>query len=297
MEYHADRFTDYSLIVKEDINTVAILPANITKDNVVISHQGLTYGGLIIKRDEKLVDTIIFFREVLKYLHDNGIETFIYKEMPYFYNDLPSDELQYALFLLDAKLIGRDACSMIKNTVRLPYQKRRRMAIKNARKEGVEIRFDNDFEAFWNKILIPNLSTRHNKEPVHSLKEILSLQEKFPNNIKQLNAYLNGEIMAGVTIFETPNVARGQYTSGSVEGRRNGSLDLLFDYVINEVYKDKPHFDFGNSNEEWGRILKQGLLDWKEGFGGRTYSHNFYEIKTRNYVFLDKIEQESKLSV
>ena len=292
MEYHSDRFTDSSLIVKHDINTVAVFPANITNDNVVVSHQGLTYGGLVVKKEEKLVDVIVFFREILKYLHTSGIETLRYKEIPSFYNDIPSDEMQYAFFLAEAKLIGRDACSMIKNSFRLPYQKRRRAAIKNAKEEGVEIRFDNDFDVFWNEILIPNLMTRHNTEPVHSLAEIKALYEKFPKNIRQINAYLNNKIMAGVTIFETNTVARGQYTSGSAEGRRNGSLDLLFDIVINETYKDKPFFDFGNSNESLGKVLKQGLLEWKEGFGGRTYSHNFYEVKTANYVLLDKVAQE-----
>ncbi|MFT6748422.1 MAG: hypothetical protein ACJAQ1_000334, partial [Flavobacterium sp.] len=45
MEYHSDRFEDFSLLVfnnKEKL--VAILPAN-RVDESVFSHQGLTYGG------------------------------------------------------------------------------------------------------------------------------------------------------------------------------------------------------------------------------------------------------------
>jgi hypothetical protein len=33
------------------------------------------------------------------------------------------------------------------------------------------IKEESNFEQFWNKILIPNLSGRHNAEPVHSLKK------------------------------------------------------------------------------------------------------------------------------
>jgi len=42
MEYHKDRFNDYSLLVYKDQKLFGLLPANITNDTVV-SHQGLTY--------------------------------------------------------------------------------------------------------------------------------------------------------------------------------------------------------------------------------------------------------------
>ena len=44
MEYHSDRFQDYSLIVLDGEKWVAVLPANVV-ENQVFSHQGLTYGG------------------------------------------------------------------------------------------------------------------------------------------------------------------------------------------------------------------------------------------------------------
>ena len=41
MEYHADRFTDYSLLVYEGNKLLALLPANRSGD-VLYSHAGLT---------------------------------------------------------------------------------------------------------------------------------------------------------------------------------------------------------------------------------------------------------------
>ena len=53
MEYHADRFTDASLLVLSEKGAViAVLPAN-RVDDVVYSHQGLTFGGLIINNQMK----------------------------------------------------------------------------------------------------------------------------------------------------------------------------------------------------------------------------------------------------
>ncbi len=290
MDYHADRFRDFSLVCRNENGAVlAMMPANQSADNVVVSHQGLTYGGLVVSRDEKLKDMVILFKEILRYYQDNGIDKIVYKEIPAIYNDVPSDEMQYLLFILEARLVRRDACAVIRNASRFPYQRRRSSAIKHARALGVEIRQDNDFEAFWSQILEPNLMNRHGVRPVHSVAEIQMLHNRFPDQIKQFNAYFQGKIMAGVTIFEMDRLARAQYTSGSAEGRKNGSLDLLFDTLINHVYSHKDYIDFGNSNEDNGHVLNLGLLDWKEGLGARTYAQNFYEIQTANYTLLDKL--------
>ena len=47
MDYHADRFTDASLMVYREQKLYALLPANI-KDDILTSHGGLTYGGMVM---------------------------------------------------------------------------------------------------------------------------------------------------------------------------------------------------------------------------------------------------------
>ena len=62
MEYHSDRFEDFSLLVFDEKNTLkAILPANRVQD-VLHSHQGLTYGGLIFNQNSKM-QVCSFFRQ------------------------------------------------------------------------------------------------------------------------------------------------------------------------------------------------------------------------------------------
>ena len=53
IEYHKDRFEDFSLMVFDNEKLVAVLPAN-KVGNEIFSHQGLTYGGLVINEKSKL---------------------------------------------------------------------------------------------------------------------------------------------------------------------------------------------------------------------------------------------------
>ena len=288
VEYHADRFNDNSLIVYENGKISAIIPANIDIDNVFHSHQGLSYGGFVFKRNENLNNILRFIHATLKYLSLKGITRIKYKSLPKFYSTIGSDEVEYALFLLDAKLIRRDTALAINLKDKIEYQNRRTRAIKKAKKIGVIIDIGS-FESFWNEILTPNLTQRFGVKPVHSLKEIELLAKYFPANIKQFNAYLDGRIIAGTTIFETPNVAHAQYISAIQEGRENGGLDFLFSFLIENVFADKDYFDFGISNENNGKSLNHGLLDWKEGFGGRTFAHDFYEIETSKFGQLENL--------
>ena len=146
------------------------------------------------------------------------------------------------------------------------------------------------FEIFWNELLIPNLKERYNVSPVHTLEEIKYLKLKFPTKIKQFNVYLDKKIIGGVTIFETNNVIHPQYIAGNKDfNNLYGGLDFLYDYLINNVYRESKYFDFGISNENNGLQLNEKLHYWKESFGARTVVQNFYEIETKNYKLLENV--------
>ena len=289
MEYHSDLFVDFSLLIFENGKIVGLLPANLDDLGNVISHQGLSYGGFIFNNEEKLNNISKYIYSTLKFFSENHIDTLIYKSFPRFYNTTGSDEVEYNLFLLKANLYRRDSALLINLQNKIKFQNRRKRSIKKAKKLNIEIIETNCFSEFWNKILIPNLKLKHRTVPVHSLDEIELLSSRFPENIKQYNALLDNKIVAGTTIFETPTVAHAQYISASEEGRNNGGLDFLFDQLINDKYSNKNYFDFGISNENQGKSLNHGLLDWKEGFGGRAFSHDFYEISTKNFNLLENI--------
>ena len=101
--------------------------------------------------------------------------------------------------------------------------------------------------------------------------------------------YHKNQIVAGATIFQTKNVAHVQYIGSTPEKNTLGSLDFLFHKLITEIYVNHKYFDFGNSHENGGMQINQGLNYWKEGFGARSLTHDFYEIETSNFKKLDNI--------
>ena len=288
MEYHRDRFEDYSLVVQKDQKMVALLPAN-RKGAEVHSHQGLTYGGLLLGKKLKFNETLLIFQAVLQYLHVEGIETLHIKLIPANYHKIPSDELEYLLFISEATLTRVDVSSVIEQAAKLKIQSNRLQGVKKADKQGLKIKEDASFKAFWAKILEPNLKEKHQTKPVHSVEEIEKLAHRFPKNIRQFNVWKGDEIVAGATLFETETVVRVQYISANADKQQLGSLDFLFQYLIENCYADKKFFDFGISNENQGKNLNQGLLYWKETFGARSIACKFYEVNTANYTKFDSV--------
>jgi hypothetical protein len=286
MEYHSDRFTDYSLLVYKDDLLYAVLPANIVGDKLY-SHKGLTYGSLVLSKSAKLLYTFEAFKALLAFLNAKAISTLELRNIPTFYNTMPSDELSYFLFKANATLIKRDALMVIDTSTKIKFQKNRREGINKAKRNGLTIAVEHNFEGFWNEILIPNLQKKHGVAPVHSLEEIQLLAAKFPDHIKQVNVYKDNVIVAGTTLFLTKTTIHPQYVSGNSDKNAFGSLDLAYDYIINHFDSSKRYFDFNISSEENGTALNSGLIFWKESCGARTYVADNYLIDTACYKTLD----------
>lgn len=286
MEYHSDRFEDFSLLIfDEKKKLVAVLPAN-KVDNKLFSHQGLTYGGLVYKDNLKLEVIINIFHDVLKFLNEIGFEKITIKCIPRIYHVKPADEILYILFLLDAELKRRDSLAVLDLEIQNTISKGRMEGVEKGIKNDLKIVEESSFEEFWNSVLIPNLKEKHNALPVHSLKEIEYLHTKFPKNIKQFNVYKNNEIVAGATIFESSQVTHAQYISANSTKNELGSLDFLFYNLITSVFKEKKFLDFGISNENNGKILNSGLSFWKESFGASSIIQDFYEVLTSKFINL-----------
>ena len=96
MDYHADRFQDHSLLFYLGERLLAVLPAHQSGDTLC-SHNGLTYGGLVMSPRLTVVQTMNLFRELNDYLRGEGFRHVSYKCIPWIYHRLPAEEDLYAL--------------------------------------------------------------------------------------------------------------------------------------------------------------------------------------------------------
>lgn len=276
MDYHADRFDDNSFMFYHKGKLKAVLPANVAGDTLY-SHQGLTYGGLLLDKKATVEDVLECFDSLNSWLRENAISKVVYKALPWIYQQYPSEEDLYALtWKCKAQLISRNIASTIVVDNKLKFAESRKSGIRKALSLNIEVGESNDVDGFWH-VLEDNLGNRYNAKPVHTASEMKLLMSRFPNNIKLYVAKMNGEIVGGTLIYVTPQVVHTQYISASVEGKKHGALDLLFDYIINKVYANCRYFDFGKSTEQGGAYLNEPLIFQKEGFGGRGVCYDWYQ--------------------
>ena len=282
MDYHQDRFLDHSLMIYKDEKLLSVVPAH-QKEDVLHAHQGLTYGGFVWHKKIKFTQAFDCFKGVLAYAHDHGINTLNLKEIPRIYAQIPSDELDYFLHRAGAQCVKKDVALVIDYENALGFEKNRREGLNKARRLELRVVCDDNFEEFWNSILIPELATKHHAKPVHSLEEIKLLAGRFPQQIKQVSVYHKDKLVAGTTVFLTPTVVHPQYVMGDGDKNKLGSIDLAYDFIINEFAPGRRYFDFNTSSEASGTSLNSGLLFWKQTCGARCITVNQYEITTSHY--------------
>lgn len=289
MEYHANRFEDHSLLIYKDGKLIALLPAN-KLDNALHSHQGLSYGGFVFRNSLRFKTVYELIKNVLVYLENTGITELYYKVLPTIYASSFNEEMSYLSFLLQATLMKAEVSVTVDLKALPTLSKDRKAGIKRGINNQLEVRKTSDFEPFWEGLLIPKLDTKHQVKPVHTVSEISLLASKFPDHIKQFNVYHEGQLVAGTTIFETKHVAHSQYIASNYNKNTLGSLDFLHHYLM-EYYRAKglSYFDFGISNENQGKQINEGLLYWKEGFGGRSTVNTCYKIETKNHQLLNDV--------
>lgn len=277
MEYHKDRFEDFSLMFyDEKERLLTLLPATKHR-NTIISHGGLTFGSFIVG-EHMTAELMLKVMESLKlYMIETGCNELIYKCIPYIYTKYPSEEDRYALFRNNAELVRRDVSTAIFLPDRYEYSHMRKRIIKKGQRYDVKVRESKDFESYidmMNKVL----EERHGTKAVHTGTELGMLADRFPENIHLYIGELEGKMEAGTVIFDNGSVVHTQYLANSDVGRTVGALDCVIDYLIKEVYADRTYFDFGISNEDNGRYLNEGLIAQKEGFGARAVVHDFYRL-------------------
>ena len=157
MDYHQDRFHDHSLMIYYKDKLYALLPANevvsdsgnkVVSDSDIeislkelVSHQGLTYGGLLTCNKMTAALTCETFEAIGNYLKQEGFSKLTYKAIPWIYHKIPSEEDLYALIHTGkASLSTREISTTIPLQNKLRFSEQRRRGIRKAKRNQLIIR-------------------------------------------------------------------------------------------------------------------------------------------------------------
>jgi hypothetical protein len=279
MEYHSDRFPDFSAIAYVDGRAAVAIPATMQAGSgEAFSHSGLTFGGFIIRRDLRGEAALACIDALLDAMRGWGAAELEVRLLPQFLAAYPSAEADYALWRRGFTLVRRDLSSALPLRKPMPFNTSKKQAIAKARKAGLSVT-TGELAAF-HALLGNVLEERHGVAPVHSLKELELLSSRFPDEIFLRSVAREGRMLAGIVVYRYPTAWHTQYMAVSDEGRGLGALDLIIAELIDEAAQGGADWlSFGTSTTDQGLHLNEGLLWQKESFGARSVTHDFLRGK------------------
>lgn len=260
---------------------VGLFPAALgTSSDVVISHPSLTYGGLVV--DHKLGGEAVIraYMTIKNHLAAIGLKKMLIKLVPSIYYKKFYQDDSYAMFRLGANRYRCDISATIDLNTHGKSSKDRRYKGNKGQKSGVKVVEDITLLNDIYSMIQDNLKREHGVKPIHTLDELNLLHERFPDRIHAWAAKVDGEVIAGLIMFNHDKlVAHAQYIASFYSARKHGALDFLFESVVLKYQEEGfRYFDFGISNERKAFILNENLYRYKRSFGAGSVVREFFEI-------------------
>ena len=282
VSYHGDRFRDLSVLLEDRRGrVVGVFPAaeSPTDHQTVVSHPGLTYGGVVHDGSVRGEAMIGALDRISHHYHGLGYRKLRYKAVPAIYHSAPAEDDLYALFRLGACRYRSDLSAAIDLSNRGRVTQRRARSRRRALASGVSTEENwAEIATFW-RVLEHNLGRRHGVSPVHSLDEIQMLHDQFPENIVLIVSKLGGEVIGGAVVFAAGPVFHMQYTATTERGRNTFATDPVMEHAIElAVKRGYRFFDFGVCTVDQGRTLDQDLYRFKVSFGAGGIIYDHYEL-------------------
>ncbi len=192
MDYHSDRFDDYSLMAYDGRGRLlALLPA-CRSGSTLYSHQGLTFGGwLLPHRRCDALDMLAIFDAFPHAMREVGVRRLIYKAIPYIYSRQPAQEDIYAMVRNGGCISASLVSSVIDLSDPIPFDMGSRQRARKALASGIVIGESDRWEEYWT--ILTNL-----------------LRERFNERLDELDAAIDTAADALDNVFKFVEEAFGE---------------------------------------------------------------------------------------
>ncbi|MEG0408747.1 MAG: GNAT family N-acetyltransferase [Bacilli bacterium] len=284
LNYHPrGRFTDESLMFIQGTSLFAVLPANKYKENeknILYSHGGSTFGGLILNSASKRIDVL---EEIInlfdEYLVENNYYKIVLKQTSNLYSKNESSIIDYFLvknnYRISLELGYYIHFLDYNNDILSNYSSSRRRLTRKAFENKFEFRKlknDDEIKIFYSILL--NNYEKFNNVPVHNFEEILLLKnEILKNHIGFYGVFLEEKMVGGSMVFYFDRkIFHTQYLAANQDFLSKNPNEYLYTMLINEAKKTNfEYISFGTSVLNNGEVLNKSLAVFKSGFGTKEY--------------------------
>jgi len=278
MEYHADRFYDYSLIVFIDNEIKALFPCNLNGD-IIYSHQGLSYGGVLHEVDADIYILNSIHKAIISYFNNLGIKHINISPIPSLYSKTKNDFYEQILKEEPTNILVQKPISTIDHElVKLPT--RRKLRIPKTHEDNYCFEIVDDMNMVWPMIEQCYLS-QHGFNPVHSQSEIAYLKNCFPekiliNTIKE--NVPNAPILAALITLDDKRIVKFQYIGYTEIARKANVIDYLYYKTINKSISENKNVDMGHSIDINSNQINNKILFAKRRHGAVEITATTYSI-------------------
>lgn len=274
MDYHADRFTDHSLMAYSNGKLKAVLPAN-EKEGVLWSHQGLTYGGWTLGNRFSAIDLQELFEEMEIYAANHAIKRIEYKHKPFVFEKHANDADAWVLWNKGYELWRRDLSFYFDLKNHGGFARDKRYRFNKSARNNLRLDMQGDVHQYM-ELVNQNLGNKYQTSAVHTPEEVLLLQKRFPDHCQTISVYQEEHFLGGAWLFIDNDFIHTQYLHFNHEGRDLCAAEFLIGHLMEKFGATKRYLNFGTSTENNGQELNAGLASFKEGFGAAGFCHDFY---------------------
>ncbi len=265
---------DCSLLFYKKNKIVALLPAvSYIKDGKIIfhSHPRSTYGGFVMATECGVAEALEIVEATVAFAGEIQSAEIVIRNPFRIYNQLPSDETDYAMWYHGFSIKAREIESaiLLNEDSPLLFEDGTRRSIRKALKT-VTVNFSEDYTTYW-KLLTENLYLKHGVNPVHTIENFTALRNNIPDNlIKLVTAESEGKMIGGIVLFLSDEVLHAQYIASDAAFQDVRPINAVINFIISWGTEHKfKYLNLGSGNENGGRTINYGLFKFKEGFGGR----------------------------
>ncbi len=282
LSYHKRRFLDVSVIVLDKQERMqGLFPAAVDPkdEKCVISHPGATFGGLVCSINLFGSKTVEVFDQISNFYAKQGFSKLIYRPAPLIFHKVTTSDDLNALFAAGARITRSSLSAAIELTQPRKLTKGRKYMKSVASRYELCISWSLDnLDEYW-RLLTECLLERYGTSPVHSLEEIRSLCDLFPDEIMLCVCTLDNQTIAGGMYFIENSVLHLQYSASNETGHKVGAMDLAIEEGISKAREiGLKWFSFGTSPSGVGSAINDALYDYKRSFGSGSVIYNEFVL-------------------